>query len=287
MKKIILLFWIFCFTQTFALTSSLEIDKNKAQVDERVNLKLTINYWDDEQISVKEIKWIENFSIVWQSQSSNYLNNNWKINSVMELEFALSPKKKWNYDIWPVVLNDGKKDILTNSVKIDISWEKMFLNNSNNLNIWNNQKQNLWNISSLEENTQKFQEKADYKIFLLIFIISTLMFIVYFSLRKLNQTSIITSFPEQDGDDKKYITFPNITDEDFLIKIDEIIKQKINKKYKINTKTKSYSQILEIIDNDSDKQKLKEIFDIIIQAKYSNIITNNEKLHDLVNEFTI
>lgn len=295
MKKIILLLSIFCFTQTYALTSSLEIDKNKAQVDERVWLKLTINSWENEQINVKEIKWIENFDILGQSQSSSFSNINWKTNSVIELEFSLSPKKKWNYEIWPIVLNDGKTDILTNSVKVEISWEKMFLNNTNtnNINIKNNPKTNLWNLSPPEEEIKKFEEKSDYKIFLLILIISLLIIIVYFSLKKLNtsplasqiQPSPLPPLPRGRGENNDYdIIFPNINDDDFIWKIDELIKQKITNKYYIDTKTKSYSQILELIENKNDKQKFKEIFDIIIQAKYSNTITNNEKLLEIIKE---
>jgi len=76
------------------------------------------------------------------------------------------------------------------------------------------------------------------------------------------------------------IDFPEITDNDFINKIDKIFRQKIAKKFNIkNIETLWNSEILEKLP---EQENISQIIELLNKAKYSKNITDNNKLLELI-----
>lgn len=284
--KILFLFSLFIFFCTgFAFNTNLQIDTNKATVDDRVNLKLTIdskNWWS---IQINEIKWIENFDIVSKSQSSNFSSINGEITSTLSINFTLIPKKKGSYEIGPIIMTDGKEKFESNIVKIDITGEKIFLN-------WNQSKNNIGTQNNPLQNPPKeinkgeldtIEQKNNSQLFLLLGVISSLILIVYFSLKTTQKQE-----PKEQQEEKIYIDqkqeyiYPEWTDENFAFKVDEIFREKISLKYNINLKAKNYSEIVSLIRDIETRDEIKELIELLQKLKYSHLITNNSRIIELL-----
>lgn len=287
-KKIIKILFLFpvlmFFCTTFALNTNLQIDTHKATVDDRVNLKLTIDSRSWWTLQIDEIKWIENFEIVSKSQSSNFSSINGEITSTLGINFTLMPKKKGSYEIGPIILNDGKEKFESNTVKIEITGEKIFLN-------WNQSKNNIWNQnnpfqSSPPENIKnepiKGEEKDNFQIFLLLGVMSILILIVYFSLKTTQKQEVKKQEEKIYIHQKQEYIYPELTDENFAFKVDEIFREKIALKYHVDIKWKNYSEILELIGNVDTKEQIKELIEILQKLKYSHLITNNSRIVELL-----
>lgn len=289
-KLFIFLVWISLFINTFAFSTNLQIDKEKANINDQINLKLTISSEKWWQIQIDEIKWIEKFDIISKSQSSNFSSINWNVTSNINMNFVLVPKQKWTFEIWPVVINDTKQKVETNKVKIEISWDKIFLNwNQNNIiNLpkINNNSQNFDNndLNSILSSQNNENQNSNFNVYLLLWIISILILIVYFALKKTNTLPNNNLEKEVDIIPKKDLIYPELTDENFAIKVDEIFKEKISSEFNINIKTKDYSQILELIKDFDKRVKIKELIDLLSKLKYSNLITDNSKIIELLKE---
>ncbi len=204
MKRILLI--ILTFLQIFAFanadSANLTLNSEKADINENIELQLSLESENSENFSIEKINWIENFDIIWQSQSTSLSSIviNWKSQTKVSLskKFTLKAKKTWTFEIGPVIISNWTKEIKTNSVKLEISWTKLqMLNNSSslqNISPKNTPKQiNLWKQESKKEdeieqkerkektaNEDNFDEKVDKKVFvdysLIIFI-----FVIIFS----------------------------------------------------------------------------------------------------------
>lgn len=287
-KKIIKILFLFpvlmFFCTTFALNMSLQIDTSQATVDDRVNLKLTIDSQEWGSVQIDEIKWIENFEIVSQSQSSNFSSINGKITSTLSINFTLIPKKKGSYEIGPIILNDGKEKFESNTVKIEITGEKIFLN-------WNQSKNNVWIQNNPFQNTQKeekiwewnqIQEKNNFQIFLLLWVMSILILIVYFLLKITQNQELQKQEEKVYVNQKQEFVYPELNDENFASKVDEIFRKKISLKYNIETKAKNYSEMILLIWDSDKKEQIKELIDLLQKLKYSHLITNNSRIIELL-----
>jgi len=76
MKKLLKIFsfiWLFFIflLHSFAFDANLSVDKNTANINDYINLRLEINSSKWWEIRVTNIKWLENFAKVWQSQSQS------------------------------------------------------------------------------------------------------------------------------------------------------------------------------------------------------------------------
>lgn len=289
-KQIIKTFFFFSilalFFTTFALNTNLQIDTHTATVDDRVNLKLTIDSKSWWTLQIDEIKWIENFEIVSKSQSSNFSSINGEITSTLGINFTLMAKKKGSYEIGPIILNDGKEKFESNTVKIEITGEKIFLN-------WNHSNNNLWvqkntSQTSLPENIKnepiKVEEKDNFQIFLLLGVMSILILIVYFSLKKTQKQEPGKQKEKTYIHQKQEYMYPELTDENFAFKVDEIFREKISFKYNIETKAKNYSEIVSLIGDIDTREQIKELIELLQKLKYSHLITNNSRVIELLQQ---
>ncbi|MDD5770100.1 MAG: BatD family protein [Candidatus Gracilibacteria bacterium] len=289
-KLFIFLVGISLFINTFAFSTNLQIDKEKANINDQINLKLTISSEKGGQIQIDEIKGIEKFDIISKSQSSNFSSINGNVTSNINMNFVLVPKQKGTFEIGPVVINDTKQKVETNKVKIEISGDKIFLNgNQNNIiNLpkINNNSQNFDNndLNSILSSQNNENQNSNFNVYLLLGIISILILIVYFALKKTNTLPNNNLEKEVDIIPKKDLIYPELTDENFAIKVDEIFKEKISSEFNINIKTKDYSQILELIKDFDKRVKIKELIDLLSKLKYSNLITDNSKIIELLKE---
>jgi len=93
-----------------------------------------------------------------------------------------------------------------------------------------------------------------------------------------------TDIKDLDFESIEEIVYPEITDNDFVLKIEKILKTKINKKYHINSfENKTYTEIISEIDNNLvDKEVILKIVDNLNKIKYSNILVNKSEILDLV-----
>jgi len=161
-KKILKIFsfvWLFLLfvTQTFAMDANLSVDKNSSSINDLVNLRLKISSSEWWEIRVNEIKWLENFQKVGQSQSQSSSSQivviNWetqsKTTTTVNLDLQLKPLKNWEFEIWPAILQSWSGIIETNSVKIKIDWTSIWIFNNNvgvpPVDTQNGNNQNIWN----------------------------------------------------------------------------------------------------------------------------------------------
>ena len=313
--KILSFVWLFLLfvTQTFAMDANLSVDRNSSSINDLVNLRLEISSSEWWEIRVNEIKWLENFQKVGQSQSQSSSSQivviNWKTQSktttTVNLDLQLKPLKNWEFEIWPAILQSWSGTIQTNSVKVIIDWTNVWILN-NNLTVWNNKvaqnkvipKQNIWN------NVDKIQKKEeinldDYKwnnyelyILFLVLLLSGMWF--YFLLK--NKPEIIENInkkkdswnnteteQKQDFEEKKQeIKYPETDDKDFIKKAEIALRQKLKEKFNLeNINSLTFEEIWKEI---WDKLDLTELFAMINKAKYSNIITNYSKILDKIKE---
>lgn len=314
-KLIIFIFLLTNLLISFALSNAtISLDKEKYDINDPINIKISIQsewWWD---IEISNIKWIDDFLILWKSQSSSTQIEviNWKTVTALSniLNLQLQAKQKWNYELWPVSVKEWNKEIQTNSVKIEVSWDKMFINNTIN-NIWNSTNSiwtnppntnSIWNNNNEIENIQASVEKKDFgndTIYLFLIIVVLLWWWLIFVLKnnsellkKLNSKKNLEKETKENQvmqqinfeDEKKEIVIPELTDIDFLDKINDVFKDKISKKYNIdNIQNMTYDEILNSL-NIEEREDLEPIIKLIIKAKYSNIVSDNNKLLNLIKE---
>ena len=161
-------------TNIFAFSANISTNWEKFDINDAINLKIVMESDDSWDISISKIWWIENFEVLWksQSQSSSFSTVviNWKTEMKSKISHILSlrlqAKKDWNFTIWPVEILNWQKKFKTNSLNLEISWKKManiWLNwqkiqNLNQQNTWwfgQNIQQNVQqNIQAVQQNLQ-------------------------------------------------------------------------------------------------------------------------------------
>lgn len=291
-KKISLLSILFIsfLPNIYAFESNISVTKDKIDLDEYTKLRIQVELKDEKNIEIKEIKWIENFDILsntqWSSSSSNIVVVNWQTKtetkSVNYIDLNLSPKKSWNYILWPAVLTDWTNFKETNSINISVNEEKAIIYN------WREgktiKKENIW----LKINiififlllitfwiVYKFYPNFYNKYFEII----KSKISIYFKKSGANLEKI-----NGENQEPKDIIYPELSDINFAEKINVILRRKLRNKYYIeNIDSKSYNEIYELLPEDlDDKQKLKNIIDTLNKLKYSNLDLEKNEILELV-----
>lgn len=271
---------------------NINIDKKNIDINETINLNISIKtdiWWN---IEISEIKWLDNFDIIWQSQSQSSSTQveiiNWKsetktfISHILEL--TLRPKSKWDFEIWPASIKNWNNEIVTNSIKVKVSWDKIFIQPNQNIN-------NIQNITP--KNNDNYNEikikKEDYTPYFLVLIMIILSFIIYYIIKKNNELIEENKVPEEkvDFEEKEINTleYPEINDEKFIEKVDNILKMKISKLLKINIKNETYYEIMLKYDLKDKKEILEKIIPLFNKLKYSNILVSKQEILDLLKQF--
>ena len=309
MRKILIKTFSFLFIfslfiwNTFALNAELKIDKNSSNINDYINLILEIESEKSWEIKVKNIKNLEKFDIISQSQSQSSRTNmvivNWKTKSEniskVNLKLILKAKENWEYELWPAILENWSWTIESNSVKIKIDWNNLNIlqnNNSNKVisktNNKNNQKieKNIEDkkISAPTDSIDFKEYNKNYELYILILTLLISSVIFYFLLDKniKNKNMKKSSLWE----DKKIweikenksikITYPKTEQDDFIEEITTIFKKKIWSKYSLEKiENLTLKEIMEKIPKNS---KLDEISDLLNKAKYSGNTLDNKKI---------
>lgn len=301
MRKIIVILALFLsfFSQVFSLSSEIFVDKEEVAIWENFRLTLTIKNSENlENIEISQFNNLENdFDIIWQSQPNKFfsqvVNINWKLEEKREIitdyTFTLSPKRVWNFEIWPIIVSEWDLKNETNSLKIKVFENEIKPNFDDNYVLTDKKQEKIEEKKSIV-----FDKKIIYFIiFLIIFLIW--IFIIYrkyFSSKKVkNLEKEIdfsekieekkSDFSEKDEDFEKIL---NLENKEFFIKIEKILKNFIFSNYSLETKNKSISDIISDIKNPEKKEFLKKINENLNKIRFSDLeIDKTEIIEDLKN----
>lgn len=292
-KKISLLSILFIsfLPNIYAFDATISATKDKINLNDYTKLRIQVELKDEKNVEIKEIKWIENFDILsntqWSSSSSNIVVVNWQTKtetkSVNYIDLTLSPKKAWNYILWPAILTDWTNSKETNSLNISVD-DKKIINDDFH-----------WNRGFEREQNWDYLEVIFSIIALFLLIIT--FWIIYkfypdfynkhfenFKNKYLKKSGNNIEKINEESQETKELIYPEISDIDFAEKINVILRNKLKNKYYIeNIDAKSYNEIYELLPEDiEDKQKLKNIIDTLNKLKYSNLDLEKNEILELV-----
>ena len=268
------------------IDAKLDIWKEKYNIDDTIKLNLEVDASENWNFNLKNINWLDNFEIVWTSQSSSFININWKSKNQISFTYSLNAKKAWDYEIGPAIIINWTDEIKTNTVKVSITWEKVFINNSKPIN------NNIWNKID-KEISFNWYNNSIWKSLIQIILIPVLIFIsifiliwyliYYFTKKSLEKTQKNKENNlEIDISSIKNIIYPELWDINFEEKIENIFKNYLEKKYNISTTNKSYKEIIDELKYAQDVEIIKQIATKIQELKYSNLIINKQNLLEMV-----
>jgi hypothetical protein len=250
-------------------------------------------------------------NINWETKS--------KVKSSIKLDLVLKAKKQWNFVLWPAILQKWNEKVETNKVNIKVWWTNILNNNLHNINNttqgwlnnnnlqWNNKKEDKINL--FNDTEHKIINNKDVYLFILVIALFWIWF--YFNYFKLNRgkvnnknNTIIDNENDSNDIDKSNdnvliknklindnssidleknnieIIYPNINDAKFINKISDIMKIKLENKFNIkNINNKTLEEIWNEIWDDSN---LKNIIKLINKSQYSNYISDNNKILELI-----
>jgi len=132
-KKILLVFvFVFGFGGVYWLEITLSTDKNNLDINETVSLNLNVKQTEESQNQWWQIgiAWLESFEQIAQTQSSNYVNINWKLSFEQNISLHLKAKKSWEFVIWPATVIFSGQKIDSNTVSISVTWTQLFVGNA-------------------------------------------------------------------------------------------------------------------------------------------------------------
>jgi len=338
--KILLSIWLFIslITNVFAFDANLNVDKNTLNINDTLNLRLELNSSKWWKFEVLEIKWLENFKKLWQSQSQSsstqIVSINWKMKqetkTTINLDLVLKPLKTWEFEIGPAIISDWQTKFKTNSIKVKIDWNKIqwikqnspiipFIKGDEQQKEKEENKNSKNNLEQKEKLQKEHVSDNNYELYLLILVLALTSGIFYFLIKNKKTPSskgggqsqktpllskegmgVVSEIDFEKKEEK--IDFPEITDNDFINKIDKIFRKKIAKKFNIkNIETLWNSEILEILTppltppykgggqsqktpliSKNELELVSEIIELLNKAKYSKNITDNNKLLELI-----
>lgn len=285
MKKIwlyIVFFFLFSLN-SYAFDAKISVSKDNLDLNDYTKIRIQVDHDNTKDINIKEVKWLDDFVILSKSSSSSYSSNvvivDWKTQTESKssdfIDLTISPKKIWNYSIWPAIIESDNETKETNIVSVNVS-----------------------EIKSSKNNIQHIKKNDDNIFFLVIlWIISFLILIslyLYHFKKELflkliskvyNKNQKIEDEVVQDNAlQVNVLDYPSLTDENFVEKIHKIFITKIKTKYYIEQiEKKSNEEIYELIPSDlSDKELIWKIIFSLNKLKYSNEAIEKNELIELI-----
>lgn len=258
-KIILILFFFFSFFWiVFAwnkLEVNLETDKKEIDLTQNLQIKIIIKQIWENNLDLWDLSlsWIDNFSVVWQSNSTSVeiVNNDAK--SISSIIYDLKAKNVGNFIIWPAIIKIWTWTYQTNKIDIKV------------LSSWNLQNQNIYNETKPDNNKSNLN-------FILIWII---VFLFLFTLWLFLNFKRFSSDFEIKKTDKieKFSLVLDVNDDNFEDKIDKFIRKYIERKYKKNISSYTYKDILNLLINNNFQKEnliiLDQIFSYLIINKYN------------------
>ena len=136
MKKIVSMIWILLVVFVPALlfaktTVSLQTNGTAFDINTPITLQISIipEWWW--QVSIKWIQWLSWFQIIGQNQSQSYQNINGKTSAQIDFILTIKADTKWDYELWPAIIQDGNQEVSSNTVRINVTWAQIFMGNAN------------------------------------------------------------------------------------------------------------------------------------------------------------
>ena len=122
MKRFLLLFLTFhlSLAQVFAVELFLDVEISQVQVWENFDITIDVNREQWEEVSIETIEWIENFTILWQSNQERYVDINGQVEVSTKLLFTLQPKTDGSFTIGPVHATSSWSNISSNTVDLQV-----------------------------------------------------------------------------------------------------------------------------------------------------------------------
>lgn len=303
MRKLSCFLWLFLFFSNVVFSYEAQISSDKEELEVWETLRLEVNLKNLEElwkVEISKINWIENFDVIWSSQSSKIISQSKVVDgkfeeqreTVTSLVLTLEPKKAWSFSLWPVVLDDWTEKKETNSLKINVSKTKIKPK-------LEDQKEQKRLVS--EENFQKqYSEKStktdntlDNKIyFIIILALLTLFLIVIIIMRaylsrKWKEEDLDKNLENTDkieNTEEEIVELPDVEDEKFIEKIEKILKKEISLRFNLKFKDKDISDIFKEIDFSNNKD-LEEINALLNKSKYSNLELDKTEILEKVKSF--
>ena len=302
MRKLSCFLWLFLFFSNVVFSYEAQISSDKEELEVWETLRLEVNLKNLEElwkVEISKINGIENFDVIWSSQSSKIISQSKVVDGKFEeqreaitsLVLTLEPKKAWSFSLWPVVLDNWTEKKETNSLKINVSKSKI----KPKLEDKNEQKR----LAS-EENFQKqYSEKLtktdntlDNKIYFIIILAFLTLFLIIIIIMKaylsrkwwekeLNKD--LENKQEQENIEE-IVELPDVEDEKFIEKIEKILKKEISLRFNLKFKDKDISDIFKEIDFSNNKD-LEEINALLNKSKYSNLELDKTEILEKVKSF--
>ena len=303
MRKLSCFLWLFLFFSNVVFSYEAQISSDKEELEVWETLRLEVNLKNLEElwkVEISKINGIENFDVIWSSQSSKIISQSKVVDGKFEeqreaitsLVLTLEPKKAWSFSLWPVVLDNWTEKKETNSLKINVSKSKI----KPKLEDKNEQKR----LAS-EENFQKqYSEKLtktdntlDNKIYFIIILAFLTLFLIIIIIMKaylsrkwwekeLNKD--LENKQEQENIEEEIVELPDVEDEKFIEKIEKILKKEISLRFNLKFKYKDISDIFKEIDFSNNKD-LEEINALLNKSKYSNLELDKTEILEKVKSF--
>ena len=303
MRKLSCFLWLFLFFSNVVFSYEAQISSDKEELEVWETLRLEVNLKNLEElwkVEISKINGIENFDVIWSSQSSKIISQSKVVDGKFEeqreaitsLVLTLEPKKAWSFSLWPVVLDNWTEKKETNSLKINVSKSKI----KPKLEDKNEQKR----LAS-EENFQKqYSEKStktdntlDNKIYFIIILAFLTLFLIIIIIMKaylsrkwwekeLNKD--LENKQEQENIEEEIVELPDVEDEKFIEKIEKILKKEISLRFNLKFKDKDISDIFKEIDFSNNKD-LEEINALLNKSKYSNLELDKTEILEKVKSF--
>lgn len=303
MRKLSCFLWLFLFFSNVVFSYEAQISSDKEELEVWETLRLEVNLKNLEElwkVEISKINGIENFDVIWSSQSSKIISQSKVVDGKFEeqreaitsLVLTLEPKKAWSFSLWPVVLDNWTEKKETNSLKINVSKTKIKPK-------LEDQKEQKRLVS--EENFQKqYSEKStktdntlDNKIyFIIILALLTLFLIVIIIMRaylsrKWKEEDLDKNLENTDkieNTEEEIVELPDVEDEKFIEKIEKILKKEISLRFNLKFKDKDISDIFKEIDFSNNKD-LEEINILLNKSKYSNLELDKTEILEKVKSF--
>ena len=294
---IIAFFALFADVSAWDIKAELSINSQKLDINKNIELSIDVSWEINWWVWVDSLKWIENFDVLSKSNSTNMNIINWVVSSKVSLNYILEAKKSWKYELWPAILKYWNKEIQTNKVNIEITWDKVYVNNSQNINnnqqiitipTINNNSNGINYIKEFDETQNKSNFIQDNFIYIILILVWILAYLIYFLMNytSKNEENLENDYLNIKSEEINY-DYPTLNDELFVDKLDNIFKQKLSKKYNLWDITwKDYSQIEQmLILNQKDQEEFLNIQELLLKSKYSNLVFDKTNLLDLIKEF--
>lgn len=283
MKKIKYILILFLFSVfvlpviTFAISKvSLETNKKNFDINDPIQLQATIVADNGGSITVEGINNLSWFQIIGRNQSQSYQNINGQSSAKTQLIYTLKATKKGEYELWPLVLTQWTWKIISNTVKIKVTWEQIFIGNTNTLQ--NNTNSSPTNtINSLTTNTPQPEHfeaikdiKENMKVPLLHYGLTLLVIILAWVLTYLYLYKNKKREEQEDVNDQKDISLPKKE-----INYKKMIKQ-VEEKWIESKKEVFYAKLGNIfrsyisqkIDSDFETKTLQEAKNVVDEEYY-------------------